>query len=321
MKILANDGLSPDAQFILESAGYKVSTDKVPQDMLAQHINENNYEILVVRSATKVNEEIFLRCGGLRLVARAGVGLDNVDLIAAEEAGVEVVNTPASSSQSVAELVVGKMFALSRHLHDSARNIGYDDFNDLKKKYSTGIELKGKTLGIIGFGRIGQSLATYALGLGMDVIPFDVEDRTAKLPVHIFQDVHEVEIPVRTDLKGLLRGCDYVSVHIPANENGDSVINAKELSWMKDGVILINAARGGVVNEDDLIDALESGKVRAAGLDVFENEPKPNNILLTHRNILATPHIGAATTEAQDRIGMELADLILERFGNINASR
>lgn len=317
MRILANDGISEDGKFILEHAGYEVSTEKIPQDLLIKGINDGKFDILVVRSATQVTEEVLQGCPNLKLVVRAGVGLDNVDVLAAESLGIKVANTPAASSQSVAELVMGQMFALARGLHDSSRNLGYDDFNDLKKKYSKGIELKGKTLGIIGFGRIGQSLAAYALGIGMDILAFDVEERETTIPVKLYSSTHEVPVIVRTDMKGMLRYCDFVSVHIPKAENGDSVINAEELKWMKNGVILINAARGGVINEEDLIDALESGKVAAAGLDVFEDEPNPNEILLKHRNIIATPHIGAATVEAQDRIGNELANLILKEFGQI----
>ena len=316
MRILANDGISSDGKFILEAAGYTVSTEKVSQDLLARAINEDKYDILIIRSATQADEELLSSCPNLKLVVRAGVGLDNVDLLAAKEYGIKVKNTPAASSQSVAELVMGQMFALARGLHDSARNIGYDEFDYLKKKYSKGIELRGKTLGIIGFGRIGRSLAGYAAGIGMDILPFDIEETETTIEIDVLGTTHEFPCFVRNDLRGMLRYCDFVSVHIPKTENGDSVINATELGWMKDGVILVNAARGGVVNEDDLIDALESGKVAAAGLDVFEDEPNPNELLLKHRNILPTPHIGAATVEAQDRIGNELANLILEEFGN-----
>lgn len=318
MRILANDGISEDGKFILENAGYVVSTQKAPQDQLIEVINEQGFEILIVRSATKVTEEVLDACPGLKLVVRAGVGLDNVDVLAAEKNGIKVANTPASSSQSVAELVMGHMFALARGVHDSARNLGYDDFNHLKKKYSSGVELRGKTLGIIGFGRIGKALASYAFGIGMDVLAFDIEEHETEVELTLGYTTTKIPVIVRDDLKGMLRYCDFVSVHIPKAENGDSVINAEEISWMKDGVIVINAARGGVINEDDLIDALESGKIAACGLDVFEDEPNPNELLLKHRNILPTPHIGAATVEAQDRIGNELANLILDEFGNLS---
>ena len=314
MRILANDGISEKGKEMLEQAGYQVDTEHRPADRLAAAINEGEFEILIVRSATQVDEELIDSCPGLKMVLRGGVGLDNVDVYYAEANGIAVANTPKASSRSVAELVVANMFALSRGLHDSARNLGTGDFGQLKKKYSKGTELRGKTLGIVGFGRIGQELASYAMAIGMNVFAIDLEEREVNVEIDILNRTIEVPVLVRTRMD-ILRYCDFVSVHIPKQENGDSAISYGEIEMMKDGVVIINTSRGGVVNEDDLLDALGTGKVAAAALDVFEDEPKPNPELLNHPRILATPHIGAATLEAQDRIGEELADIIVSAFG------
>ena len=314
MRILANDGISKTGKEMLEAAGYTIDTEHRPQDQLAQAINDGGYEILLVRSATKVDNVLMDACPGLKMVGRGGVGLDNVDKYHAKNNGIIVFNTPEASSRSVAELVVGSMFTLSRSLHDSARNLTQDDFGKLKKKYSNGIELRGKSIGIIGFGRIGQELASYAIAMGMDVFAVDLEDKEVIIPVEIYNKVIEVPVMVRKNFD-VVRYCDFVSVHIPKQPNGDSAITYGDIELMKDGVIIINTSRGGVVNEDDLLDALETGKVAAAALDVFEDEPKPNPALLNHPKIFATPHIGAATVEAQYRIGTEIADIITAVYG------
>lgn len=314
MRILANDGISEAAKEILEKSGYYVDERHRPQNELAQAINEGEFEILLVRSATQVDSEIIDACPGLKMVGRGGVGVDNIDVYYAESSGIKVFNTPKASSRSVAELVVANMFALSRSLHDSARNLKEGEFNTLKKKYSKGTELRGKALGIVGFGRIGQEIASYALGLGMDIFAVDVEDREVVVNVNILNRTLEVPIMVSSNFN-VLRYCDFVSVHIPKQENGDSAISYGEIEAMKDGVVIINTSRGGVVNEEDLLDALSTGKVYAAALDVFEDEPNPNPELLNHPRILATPHIGAATVEAQDRIGHEIVETIVSTFG------
>lgn len=316
MKILANDGISDEGKLALERAGYIVITDKVNQEDLIQAVNENNYEVVLVRSATTVRKEVIDACPGLKLIGRGGVGMDNIDVAYALENGRIVINTPASSSQSVAELVMGQLFSISRFLNDSYKNIETGDFNTLKKKYAKGVELRGKTLGIVGFGRIGQSLASYALGCGMNVLAVDHHQRTVDINVILGNGV-EVKIPISTttSLDAILGDCDFISIHVPKQADGSAVLNEKEFSMMKKGVRLVNAARGGVINETALIEALDSGKVAFAALDVFENEPNPNKALLSHPKIAATPHIGAATLEAQDRIGLELADLIIQKFG------
>lgn len=316
MKILANDGISAVGKKQLEEAGYIVITDKVNQEDLIQTINQENYEILLVRSATTARKELIDNCPNLKLIGRGGVGMDNIDVDYAREKGKIVINTPASSSQSVAELVMGNMFSISRFLNDSYKNIETGDFNTLKKNYAKGVELRGKTLGIIGFGRIGQSLASYALGIGMDVIADDQFSYSANIPVKIGNSkVVDVTIQTSTDLKAFLPKCDYISIHVPKQADGSAVIGKNEFALMKDGVRLVNAARGGVFDEISLLDALNSGKVAACALDVYENEPTPNKSLLTHPKIACTPHIGAATNEAQARIGEELAELIIKEFG------
>jgi D-3-phosphoglycerate dehydrogenase len=315
MKILANDGISALGKQLLEEAGYTVITEKVAQEDLAKAVNEQGIEIVLVRSATTVRKEVIDACSGLKLIGRGGVGMDNIDVAYAREKGVTVINTPASSSQSVAELVMGQLFALSRFLHDSFKNMESEDFSTLKKNYAKGVELRGKTLGIIGFGRIGQSLASYALGIGMDVIAIDNSEKHVEIPVKVGNQQVIIKITTQTDLKSALNLLDYISLHIPKQADGSAVISSSEFALMKKGVRIANAARGGVINETDLIEALNNGTVSACALDVFENEPNPRKDLLSHPKIACTPHIGAATVEAQDRIGEELAELIIGQFG------
>jgi D-3-phosphoglycerate dehydrogenase len=315
MKILANDGISDLGKSLLEDAGFTVITDKVAQEELANTVNDQGIEMILVRSATTVRKDVIDACPKLKLIGRGGVGMDNIDVDYAREKGITVINTPASSSQSVAELVMGMMFSISRSLNDSFKNIETGDFSTLKKKYSKGVELRGKTLGIIGFGRIGQSLASYALGCGMNVKAVDIFTNPIALKVPIGNG-HEaiIEITPVNSLHDIINDLDYISIHVPKQADGSAVIAAKEFGLMKKGVRLINAARGGVIHEEDLLTALNTGQVAAAALDVFENEPTPNKDLLKHPNIACTPHIGAATMEAQDRIGEELASLIIAQF-------
>jgi D-3-phosphoglycerate dehydrogenase len=315
MKILANDGISALGKQLLEEAGYTVITEKVAQEDLAKAVNEQGIEIVLVRSATTVRKEVIDACSGLKLIGRGGVGMDNIDVAYAREKGVTVINTPASSSQSVAELVMGQLFALSRFLHDSFKNMESEDFSTLKKNYAKGVELRGKTLGIIGFGRIGQSLASYALGIGMDVLAIDNSEKHVEIPVKVGNQQVIIKITTQTDLKSALNLLDYISLHIPKQADGSAVISSSEFALMKKGVRIANAARGGVINETDLIEALNNGTVAACALDVFDNEPNPRKDLLSHPKIACTPHIGAATVEAQDRIGEELAELIIGQFG------
>ena len=316
MKILANDGISPEGIERLENNGFQVITEKVAQEDLVKAINEENYVGLLVRSATTVRKELIDQCDGLKFIGRGGVGMDNIDVDYARSKGIVVANTPASSSQSVAELVLGSLFSLSRSTFDSYKQMpvnGNSEFKKLKKKYSKGIELRGRTLLIVGFGRIGQSLAAYALGAGMKVKAVDIQSGTVEVLVEIDgAGTVTCKVEVNNSLEEVIGEADFISLHVPKQADGSAVISKKEIDKMRDGVRLVNASRGGVINESDLIDALNSGKVAAAALDVFDNEPTPSENILQHEGIACTPHIGAATNEAQARIGLELADTIIE---------
>ena len=313
-RILANDGITVGCKEALENAGFEVSLDNVPQKKLNEELK--NFDVLLVRSATKVRKETIDACPNLKMIGRGGVGMDNIDVEYAREKGIEVINTPAASSASVGELVFAHLFGMARFLPDSNRNMpleGDTQFKELKKKFAKGVELRGKTLGIIGIGRIGQATANIALGVGMKVIATDpyIDDVTIDV------DINGQNIPV--DIKTikfneLLKQSDYITIHVPGGDK--PVIGKKQFDMMKDGVGVVNCARGGVINEVDLVKAIEAGKVAYAGLDVFENEPKPAMQILMNDKISLTPHIGAATLEAQDRIGMELADKIIAFFGN-----
>jgi D-3-phosphoglycerate dehydrogenase len=312
MKILANDGISKSGVIALEDAGFEVITTKVAQEQVANYINTNNVSVILVRSATKVRKDIIDACPGLKIIGRGGVGMDNIDVEYARSKGIHVINTPASSSDSVAELVFAHLFTGVRFLHDANRNMpleGDSNFEGLKKAYANGTELRGKTLGIIGFGRIGRSVARIALGLGMRVIASDKFVGNAEIRVD-FYNGQFINVDIETEpIEDILKESDFVTLHVPAQEGG-YVIGKPEFDIMKDGVGIVNASRGGVIDEVALIDALDSGKVAFAGLDVYEDEPKPAIQVLMHTKISLTPHIGAATLEAQDRIGTELAEQI-----------
>lgn len=313
-RILANDGVTAGCKEALEAAGFEVSTENVPQEKLNKELL--NYDVVLVRSATQVRKETIDACPNLKMIGRGGVGMDNIDVEYAKEKGLEVINTPAASSASVGELVFAHLFGMARFLPDSNRNMPLDGdtkFKDMKKKYAKGVELRGKTMGIIGIGRIGQATAKIALGVGMKVIATDpyIDDVTIEV------DINGQVVPVDIKTIGfneVLKQSDYISIHVPGGDK--PVIAKKEFDMMKDGVGVVNCARGGVVNEVALVQAIESGKVAYAGLDVFENEPTPAMQVLMNDRISLTPHIGAATLEAQDRIGSELADKIIAFFGN-----
>lgn len=313
MKILANDGIAPSGKEALEKAGFTVVTEKVDQEKLVDEINEKGYEVILVRSATKVRKDIIDNCPSLKIIGRGGVGMDNIDVDYARDKGLVVINTPASSSQSVAELVMAHLFGSVRFLYHANREMpgkGNSDFGALKKAYAKGIELRGKTLGIIGFGRIGKSLASYALGCGMKVMVFNRSKESFQLSLNIEGVNDKLEITLQNNaLEEVLKKSDFISLHVPATD--DYLIGKDQFEIMKDGAVLINAARGGVVDEAAMLEALDSGKLSHAALDVFEGEPKPNEKVLQHPKISLSPHIGAATGEAQDRIGTELADQII----------
>jgi D-3-phosphoglycerate dehydrogenase len=312
MKILANDGISKTGIKELESEGFQVITVTVAQEQLINYVNNENIVALLVRSATTVRKDLIDSCPNLKLIGRGGVGMDNIDVDYAKSKGIHVINTPAASSESVAELVFAHLFSGVRYLFDSNRNMPLDGdskFKKLKKAYSKGSELRGKTLGIIGFGRIGQSTARIALGLGMNVIAHDPFTNSATLDLSFF-DGQSVKFDIDMMKKDyVLSKADFLTLHVPAQK--DFVIGTKEIELMKDGAGLINAARGGVVDEVALVKALKSGKLAFAGIDTFENEPTPAVQVLMTPNVSLTPHIGAATVQAQDRIGSELASQIV----------
>lgn len=316
MKVLANDGVSQSGINALEAAGYEVITTNVAQEQLQNYINEKQVSVLLVRSATKVRKDIIDNCPSLKIIGRGGVGMDNIDVEYARSKGLHVINTPAASSHSVAELVFGHFYGLARFLHNSNRDMpleGDANFKGLKKAFAKGTELKGKTLGVIGFGRIGQATAKIGIGAGMNVVAFDPFIENANLELEFF-DGQKVNFDIKTISKEeVLKQADFLTLHVPAQK--DYVIDEKEFNQMKDGVIVANAARGGVVNEVALINAIESGKVARAALDVFEKEPKPEIQLLMNSALSLTPHTGAATNEAQDRIGVELAEQIISILG------
>ena len=312
MKILANDGISANGVEELEAAGFEVSTVTVAQEQLENYINNEGIVALLVRSATKVRKDLIDACPSLKIIGRGGVGMDNIDVEYARDKGLHVINTPAASSESVAELVFAHLFSGVRFLYDSNRNMPLDGdskFKVLKKAYAKGTELRGKTLGVIGFGRIGQATAKIGLGLGMKVIAHDPFMEKANVTVPFF-DGQSVTFDIDIESKEtVLKEADFLSLHVPAQK--EFVIGAAEIKLMKDGAGLVNAARGGVVDEVAMVEALKSGKLGFAGVDTFENEPTPAVQVLMTPNVSLTPHIGAATTQAQKRIGSELATQII----------
>lgn len=313
MKVLANDGISDSGKKALEDAGIEVIITKVAQRQLADYINKNKIDILLVRSATQVPKELMDQCTELKAIGRAGVGMDNIDVEYAGQKGIKVFNTPAASSRSVAELVFAHLFSGARFLHDANRNMpleGESRFKELKKSYAGGVELKGKTLGIVGLGRIGKEVARMALGLGMNVLSNRKQAGDTLINLSLFNGQQvEVNIP-NVDFHDLLQQSDFISFHVPAQEK--PIIGNAELALLKEGVGLVNTSRGGVIDEEALLEGLESGKISFAGLDTFEKEPTPSIRVLMNPNMSLSPHIGASTLEAQDRIGLELAERILE---------
>lgn len=313
MKILANDGLNATGVDLLTKNGFEVIMEKIGQTELSKYINDNNIDILLVRSATKVRKDLIDACPRLKLVGRGGVGLDNIDVEYAKSKGVKVFNTPAASSASVAELVFAHLLSGARFLAESNREMpkkGHSEFASLKKAYKAGGELRGKTIGIVGLGRIGREVARLAYGWGMNVLAADSFVSSAKIKME-FTTGQSFEIEIKTiPLDEVFQKSDFITFHVPAQKN--YLVGKEEIAKMKDGVALVNCARGGVFNENELVEALNSGKVSFAGLDVYENEPTPSETVLKHPRISLTPHIGAATKEAQKRIGISLAEQIMD---------
>lgn len=316
MIVLANDGISKSGVEKLESNGFKVLKESIPQDDLISYINSSKINALLVRSATKVRKNLIDNCPSIKLIGRGGVGMDNIDVEYARSKGIKVINTPAASSKSVAELVFAHLFGCVRHLHSSNRSMpleGDSKFKELKKAYSKGTELRGKTLGIVGFGKIGQEVAKIAIGIGMNISVYDLNLNKTLLELSFF-DKTTKSFQIKMDnFKDLLAHSDFITFHIPAQRN--YLISEDEFKIMKQGVGIINTSRGGVIDERALEKHLSSGKISFASLDTFENEPNPDIKILMNARISLTPHIGAATTEAQDRIGIELADQIINFLG------
>jgi D-3-phosphoglycerate dehydrogenase / 2-oxoglutarate reductase len=323
MRLHANDGMSAAAKQALEQAGFSVTAHNVAQDQLVAYLNAEKVNVLLVRSATKAKKDLIDACAELRLIGRGGVGMDNIDVAHARHKGLTVINTPAASSISVAELVMAHLFGLFRNLHKANRrmpNEGLTAFKTLKKEYEKGIELRGKTLGVIGFGRIGQWTARYALGAGMRVVYVDNRCTVDRLDVSV--GGVDVQVPVHpVNLPELLAASDAISLHVPAQADGKPVLGQKEIAQMKKGAVVVNTARGGSVDEDALLAALASGHLMGAALDVFVGEPEPRAELLAQPALSLTPHIGAATAEAQGRIGDELVQLILSWRAQVLAER
>jgi len=312
-KILANDGLAQSGIDLLVKEGFEVKNTRVAQEQLVNYINKNNIDALLVRSATKVDKKLIDDCPSLKLIGRGGVGLDNIDVKYAESKGIKVFNTPEASSESVAELVFAHLLNGVRFLHDANRNMpleGDSQFKQLKKSYAGGVELRGKTLGIVGFGRIGQATAKMGLALGMEVIFTDHHTKEATLTLSFF-DGQSIDFKLKSsDLKEVLANSDFISLHVPSQEK--YIIGRKELGLMKPGSGIINTSRGGVLDEVALVEALESDHLSFAGLDVFESEPTPEIKILMNPKISLSPHVGGSTVEAQERIGAELAQKVIK---------
>lgn len=318
VKILANDGIHPDGSILLEEAGYEVHTDKVAQEDLLHVLPD--YDVVIVRSATKIRKELIDACPNLKIIARGGVDLDNIDVAYAKEKNITVMNTPVSSASSVAELVFGHMFSLARHLYLANREMptkGATEFDQLKLNYSNGVQLRGKVLGIIGFGRVGQEVARIGMGIGMEILPVDLALSEVDIDINLYKS-EQVRLSVKittTSLEEVLAKADFITIHVPF-AGGAPIIGREEIAKMKAGTYLINTSRGGTVDEAALIEALDSGKLAGAALDVYDQEPSPQQELLQHPKISMTPHTGAATLEAQRQNALELADKIIAFFGD-----
>jgi D-3-phosphoglycerate dehydrogenase len=316
MKVLANDGIAQSGISALEAAGYEVILTNVAHNQLVDYINKNEITVLLVRSATKVRTDIIEGCPSLKIIGRGGVGMDNIDVEYAREKGLTVINTPSASSHSVAELVFAHLYGMARFLHTANREMpleGDSRFKDMKKAFANGIELKGKTIGIIGIGRIGKATAKVALGNGMKVIAYDPYIESVDLNFD-FYNGESVNFTIDTISKEeVLQQSDFITLHVPAHK--EYVIGTEEFKLMKQGTLLVNAARGGVVDEIALVKAIEDGIIFHAALDVFEKEPSPEIQLLMNPALSLSPHIGAATVEAQERIGEELAQQIISILG------
>ncbi len=314
MKVLANDGISKAGELALKNAGIEILDNRVAQDHVINFINENSVDVLLVRSATKVRQDLIDACPGLKIIGRGGIGMDNIDVEYAIEKGLYVINTPNASSKSVAELVFGHFFSLARFLHESNRLMpleGETHFDAMKKSFSKAYELSGKTLGVIGFGSIGQEVVKMGISLGMKVIVLTRKPQTKVLSLEFFDgQTVNFEITSTNDMDAFLKDADFISINTP--KTNEYIIDTPQFEKMNDGVYIVNTARGGVINEVALIDFIESGKIAGAALDVFEKEPNPEVILLMNPALSLSPHVGGNTVDAQEKIGVELAEQIIK---------
>jgi D-3-phosphoglycerate dehydrogenase / 2-oxoglutarate reductase len=312
MKVLANDGISDAGAQKLTQAGISLLEHRVAQEQLIPFINQHQITALLVRSATKVNKELIDACPSLKIIGRCGVGTENIDTEYALRKGLYVINDPSAAAIAVAELVFAHFMGMARFLHDANREMpleGESSFNELKKSYSAGIELKGKTLGVIGMGRIGQEVLKIGIALGMKVLAYNRTPKTASLTLDFF-DGQKLHFNINASrFEDVIQNADFISINTAKTEG--YLIDEKEFKMMKDGVIIANTARGGAINEANLLQAIELEKVRAAALDVFETEPTPPVHLLMNPALSLSPHLGANTLEAQERIGIEIAKQII----------
>ncbi|RQP14940.1 MAG: 3-phosphoglycerate dehydrogenase [Chryseobacterium sp.] len=312
MKVLANDGISDSGKELLRKAGFELVEHQVAQEQLVNFINENGIGALLVRSATQVPAELIDSCPTLKIIGRGGVGMDNIAVDHARAKGLHVINTPAASTRSVAEMVFAHFFALARNLHESNRLMpleGETKFNTLKKSFSKSVELKGKTLGVIGMGRIGMEVASIGISLGMKVRMFARTERTESIRLSFF-DGREISFDITSEpLESVLKNADFLSINTPKTDG--YLLDEAEFDQMKNGVFVVNTARGGVLNEVALLNAIDNKKVAGAALDVFESEPKPELALLMNTALSLSPHIAGSTVEAQERVWTELVEQIL----------
>lgn len=318
MIILANDGLSQKGIDALLSAGHTLLNHRVAQEQLINFLNEHQVEVLLVRSATQVRKELIDQAPSLKIIGRGGVGMDNIDVEYAESKGISVINTPAASSRSVAEMVFAHFFSLARFLHDANRMMpleGETQFNQLKKSYANAVELSGKTLGIIGFGGIGKEVAQMGIALGMKVKVATRKPRKEKIELSFF-DGQKVQFEITTEVAdaSFYQDVDFLSINTPKT-NG-YLLDAEQFEMMKDGVFIVNTARGGVLNEEALLHYIDTEKIAGAALDVFENEPHPELNILMHPQLSLSPHLGGSTIDAQEKIGLELAEQIINYSNN-----
>lgn len=313
MIVLANDGISEKGVQLLKEADIMVLEARVSPEHLSKFINDNNVYVLLVRSATQVRKDLINECPNLKIIGRGGIGMDNIDVEYAIDKGIYFINTPKASCKSVAELVFAHFFSLARFLHESNRLMpleGETNFNALKKSFNNATELSGKTLGVIGMGNIGIEVIKMGISLGMKILAYNRTPKTENIQLSFF-DGQSLDFEIKSvNLDEVLKNSDFISLN--TGKTDEYLIDSKELKLMKEGVFIANTARGGVINEVALLDAIESGKVYGAALDVFEKEPTPEVLILMNPALSLSPHVGGNTMDAQNRIGEELAQQIIK---------